>query len=659
MRVQLQAFSIVALLAWCCSASADEVQTRVTYVCGGEHLFIENCSIRDLSDNSTCLVAHMDKMRPNGFPTYTNETRGTLKKLLPTCQQPSAKSVARVQEAQKKWQDQYNAAQPTPPPRNPGNPASQVTPVTVDPATQSADQRKVTRCITAGRSATLCGENSLGSWFEGAIGQGVAMANAIAPGSADMLSKATKPLPPGLEISGNYVGAGNWRLQFDDRSAMLACGDLDQEQRFYTIGIVNNQAAIRIEITPKPLTLYLRPDGTLADDGPVVVDGRVVSGAGSSTTSNGKWVTSQSTTTQKLTPMEAQQYSGQSNLHTDGQYYSLTNTNTSTTYQPGTTTYSGPSYTAKTETCSTAVLKSGGKTQVDALKGLAESMLGGESGPATPPGLRMHGAYVAPTGFSVEFFPESAILGCGAAARAYPYSIAASGGQAVVRVEAPGRPLEMALKPDNSLDPGSGQYEVQGRRITGRNSDDEFVFAPLNQACTLAVLRPGSIPAAVPTTVSNVTTPANPSGTGMPTNRTATGDAVLSVSAFPSQAGTANPLIGHPLFLLKDSFSDVLTKMGIRPPAGKTPIQGWDVACQQKLPQCAQPFAGLQPYIAAVAKIDPSGKQTFLGVPAGAYYVFGTTHANQLALAWDLRVDLKSGMNSVVLDQQNAQMLQK
>ena len=50
-------------------------------------------------------------------------------------------------------------------------------------------------------------------------------------------------------------------------------------------------------------------------------------------------------------------------------------------------------------------------------------MLGGESAPPTPPGLRMHGAYVAPTGFSVEFFPESAILGCGAAVRAYPYSI--------------------------------------------------------------------------------------------------------------------------------------------------------------------------------------------------------------------------------------------
>jgi len=658
MSVRLHIFSLAALVGFGSLAMADDIQTHVTYVCNGERLFVEGCNVRDLSDNSTCMVAHPDKMRPNGFPTYTNETRGTLKKLLPTCQQPSAKAVARVQDAQKKWQDQYNAAvstsTPAPAPAKAGNSASQVAPVNINPANQSADERATTRCITAGRSPTLCGEKSLGGWFEGAIANGVAMANAIAPGSADKLSKATKSLPPGLEIAGNYVGGGNWRMQFDDRSAMMSCGDLDQEQRFYSIGIVNNQAAIKIDITPKPFVLYLRPDGTLADAGPVVVDGRVVAGSGSVTTSNGKWVNSQSTTTQKLTPAEAQQYSGQSNLHTDGQYYTLTTTNTSTSYQPGTTTYSGPSYVAKTETCSQAILKSGGKTQIDALKGLTESMLGGESAPTTPPGLRMHGAYVAPTGFSVEFFPESAILGCGAAARAYPYAIQTGGGQAAVRVDAP-HPLMMGLKPDNSLDPGSGQYEVQGRRITGQNADGDFVFAPLNQTCTLGVLKPGPIPTAPS---SSTVAAANSSGTGMLTNRTATGDAVLSLNAFPPQSGAANPLSGHPLFLLKESFNNVLTKNGIHPPAGKTPMQGWDLACQQKAPQCAQALANLQPYMAAVVKIDPSGNATFLGVPAGSYFVFGTTHANHLALSWDVRVDLKSGTNSLVLDQKNAGTLQ-
>jgi len=267
----------------------------------------------------------------------------------------------------------------------------------------------------------------------------------------------------------------------------------------------------------------------------------------------------------------------------------------------------------------------------------------------------MHGAYVAPTGFSVEFFPESAILGCGQAARAYPYSIVASGAQAVVRVDAPGHPVAMALKPDNSLDPGSGQYEVEGRRIIGQNAGGDFVFAPLNQTCALGVLKPGPIPTALS---ASSMPPANSSGTGMSTNRSAAGDAVLSMSVFPSQSGAANPLAGHPLFLLKASFNDVLLKNGMHPGAGKTPIQDWDLACQKSSPQCAQALANLQPYMAGVVKIDPSGKATFQGVPAGSYYIFGTTHANHLALSWDVRVDLKPGTNSLVLDQKNAETLQ-
>src|ERR1700736_3445102 len=163
MRVRLHTCIIAVLVGVFSLASADDMQTHVTYVCNGEHLFIESCNVRDLSDNSTCMVAHPDKMRPNGFPTYTNETRGTLKKLLPTCQQPSAQSVARVQDAQTKWQNQYNAAATTPAPGKPANSASQVTSVNIIPAAQSADERATTRCITAGRSPTLCGEKSLGT----------------------------------------------------------------------------------------------------------------------------------------------------------------------------------------------------------------------------------------------------------------------------------------------------------------------------------------------------------------------------------------------------------------------------------------------------------------------------------------------------------------
>ena len=77
---------------------------------------------------------------------------------------------------------------------------------------------------------------------------------------------------------------------------------------------------------------------------------------------------------------------------------------------------------------------------------LLKSMFGGDKGAPTPPGLRMHGLYAAASGFSVEFFPESAVLGCGAdAARAYPYSVESGGGGAVVKVHATDQPLTLAF----------------------------------------------------------------------------------------------------------------------------------------------------------------------------------------------------------------------
>src|ERR1035438_2859691 len=83
-------------------------------------------------------------------------------------------------------------------------------------------------------------------------------------------------------------------------------------------------------------------------------------------------------------------------------------------------------------------------------------MFGGDKGPPTPPGIRMRGIFAASTGFSIQFFPESAVLGCGPdSARAYPYTVVADGGKAAVQIQAPDHPLTLAFRPDGSLDPGS------------------------------------------------------------------------------------------------------------------------------------------------------------------------------------------------------------
>src|SRR5580692_7046512 len=99
----------LAILLAVGSAAAQDIKLNVTYVCAGERMYLESCNIRDLSDTSTCMVAHPDKLTPSGMNTYTTATRGALKKLLPTCTQPSAKQLAAAAAFQKKQQDIYNA----------------------------------------------------------------------------------------------------------------------------------------------------------------------------------------------------------------------------------------------------------------------------------------------------------------------------------------------------------------------------------------------------------------------------------------------------------------------------------------------------------------------------------------------------------------------
>ncbi|WP_433967273.1 hypothetical protein [Tunturiibacter gelidiferens] len=91
------------------TAAAQDIQLHVTYVCNGEHIYIEGCNIRDLSDTATCMVEHPDHVGPTGIAAITSETRGSLKKRLPTCQQPTAKELAAAQAFQKRQQEIYNA----------------------------------------------------------------------------------------------------------------------------------------------------------------------------------------------------------------------------------------------------------------------------------------------------------------------------------------------------------------------------------------------------------------------------------------------------------------------------------------------------------------------------------------------------------------------
>src|SRR5271170_7085364 len=147
-------------------AAAQDVKLNVTYVCGGERMYVESCNIRDLSDTATCQVAHPDRLQHNGCMAYTTETRGSLKKLLPTCQQPTAKEIAAEEAFKKKQQEIYDAnvrkANPQasqPQPNQPQlNEARTQAPQAMGRPTppKNAEERAIRRCVSSGRLVATC-----------------------------------------------------------------------------------------------------------------------------------------------------------------------------------------------------------------------------------------------------------------------------------------------------------------------------------------------------------------------------------------------------------------------------------------------------------------------------------------------------------------------
>ncbi len=144
------------------AASAQDVKLNVTYMCNGERMYVESCNIRDLSDTATCQVAHPDRPQHNGFMAYTSETRGSLKKLLPTCTQPTAAELAKEEAFQKKLQENHDAAVAKANPQaarqapangsqaGPGTQAAQNFQMPAPP--KNAEERAIRRCVSSGRS---------------------------------------------------------------------------------------------------------------------------------------------------------------------------------------------------------------------------------------------------------------------------------------------------------------------------------------------------------------------------------------------------------------------------------------------------------------------------------------------------------------------------
>lgn len=611
-------------------AAAQDVKLNVTYVCDGERMYVESCNIRDLSDNASCMVGHPDRPKHNGFMAYTNETRGALKKLIPSCQQPSAKELAAADAFKKKQQEilDANTAKANPQAANPqaNQPARAQSQMAARPTPpKNAEERAMRRCISSGRIAATCTGNSL----LGAFGQMV----------SQVLPSLAKEPAPGPELAGVFEGPGKWRLDFIDGGVLVNCSFLSPDQHSYTIDFKNNRAVLTIDTTPKPLVLTLGPDGkTMTAPGPVTIDGVVATGYDSGYRDQFSKTLSASEAAASRDPV----------------YDSAGNRVSHSGALPGHATFSKRQASCPALNLSTKGAGVGVQTmQTDLLKSLFND---GDKGPPTPPGIRMHGIFVATTGFSVQFFPESVILGCGPdAARAYPYTVVADGARMGVKIDAPDHPLTLSFAPGGSLDAGSGPYQVHGRVVVGTNDNGDFTFAPMEQTCNLGVLAPSKqIPSAGGTTTGAPSTaPANGGGT-LSTPDAPLGNATLSiVSGFP--AGAPNPLAGRPYLLLRDSYAGALAKGGVVVPAGTSAYKyAGSVCAPNRTSDCQKVSDAIKANAASAVRADANGSGTFPGVPPGTYYLMISAVVNKQSMIWGQAVQLKVGANTLTLDQSNA-----
>ncbi len=652
--VVLKSIIAALVLSGMIVAAAQDIPIGATYVCNGQRMFVENCNIRDTSDTSKCMVGHPDTVLPNGLMKYTYETRGDLKKLLPTCKQPSAQQLAAAKAFQDKQQAAYNAnvakSEQQMAAYNANAPAA--APGAPPPPSSDPETRAMNRCITSGRLPASCTGNALLGGFTSMLGQATQMLGVS--GVED-----TKP-QSGPTMAGVFVGAGNWRLDFIDGGVLVNCSFLSPNQESYKIEFANGHASLIVETTPKPLILALHADGTITGPGPVTINGVVATGMAGGGSTPGHTETQTTTSTQRINQNQAGAYSGDQLTYTGGGTYDATHTTTTSTYVPGTSSPSYATFSPRRATCPALNLSTKGASvgiqtmQTDLLK----TMFGGDKGPPTPPGIRMHGIYAASTGFSVQFFPDSAVLGCGPdAARAYPYGVTAEGSNAVIRINAPDHPMKLVLRPDGSLDAGSTEtYQVHGRFVAGQNDNGDFTFGPLERSCNLDVMTASkTIPASGGNAAAMVRTAAADPAT-LSTPGHVLGNATLTITS--GFSGAPNPLASHPYTLLRDSMPNIVTKAGVTIPAGSNAYRVLGMACGTHSPDCQKILDAVKANAVSAVRADANGTCTFPGVPAGTYYLMISTGYNNQVLVWDHPVQLKPGQNSLTLSTQNATRVQ-
>lgn len=120
------------------------------------------------------------------------------------------------------------------------------------------------------------------------------------------------------------------------------------------------------------------------------------------------------------------------------------------------------------------------------------------------------------------------------------------------------------------------------------------------------------------------------------------------------EPGDDPPLAGVSFIVAKESLESVLRKAGLQPSPGGSAIKLWLTACETKQQLCQQGMSRLTAVEVGRVKFDAKGKAQLPALPPGTYYLVGSIMYDDRPMVWDLKIDLKPGPNSVILDQRNA-----
>ncbi|MEQ1474007.1 MAG: hypothetical protein ABLQ96_09295, partial [Candidatus Acidiferrum sp.] len=120
-------------------------------------------------------------------------------------------------------------------------------------------------------------ESPMGLLTTIASGMGTLMQGGTTDQATKKMLSTDKAPPPGLRLSGRFVGQSGFSITFHPESVSVACGAAEVAHQ-YTIQKSATQTLLKIQDKDNPLTLQLKSDGSLAGEGTTQVNGRVIVG---------------------------------------------------------------------------------------------------------------------------------------------------------------------------------------------------------------------------------------------------------------------------------------------------------------------------------------------------------------------------------------------